>query len=391
MNRLIPTTLAMAMSAFLGFAGVALASTDTVPKGDNKDLVLITNADGSISLLKRDPHNRAAPYFEAEKVSAGLVGAEWPANQYVGSTHWWWTGQTNGTVKGFEFRREDSLETMVTDPDRTITVDTYITQGRPDKGSNFAGVTPNGKTVWNSAREVDEIQEIDADPNSRTFGQILTRIDVPLSAKASTPTTTAGAMRPCDMSITPDGKFLFEPDLGGETVTAVDIRTRQVSDQLQLIPLSQAPEARVRPFMLTTNGEIALVENLEGTYAIIDVTDPYNLREIKRLTQADGVGVTPETSEFTPDGKYAYLIANGSPSVPGVISVLDLATLTIPKQISLPPGCRPYAGDFSADGQHFFVDCSGSNSVAVIDTKSQSVVQNVMLADQVTPRGVITR
>lgn len=389
MNRLVPATLAVAISAFLGFAGVALAATDTPPEGDNKDLVLITHTNGSISLLKRDPRNKAAPYFEAEKVPAGLTGAEWPANQYVGSTHWWWTGQTNGTVKGFEFRREDSIEGIVTDPDRTITVDTYITPGRPDNGSNFAGVTPNGKTVWNSAREVDEIQEIDADPNSRTFGQILTRIDVPYSEKVSTLTPTLGAMRPCDMSITPDGKFLFEPDLGGETVTAVDIRNRQVIGQLLLNPL--VPGTRVRPFMLTTNGKIALVENQEGTYAVIDVTDPYNIYEIKRLTRADGVGVSPQTNEFTPDGKYAFLIANGSPSVPGVVSVLDLATLTIPKQISMPLGCRPHAGDFSRDGQHFFVNCSGSNSVAVIDTKSQSLVQNVMLADNVTPRGVIAR
>jgi DNA-binding beta-propeller fold protein YncE len=392
MNRLVPNTLALAMSALLSFSGLSMASTDAAPAGDNKDLVLITNANGSISLLKRDPRNRAAPYFEAEKVYAGLVGADWPANQYVGSTRWWWTGQTNGTVQGFEFRREDPLQAMVDDPGRTVNVDTYITPGRPDRGSNFAGVTPNGKTLWNAAREVDEIQEIDADPNSPTFGQILTRIDVPDSIMASTPTSALGAMRPCDMSITPDGKFLFEPDLGGETVTAVDIRNRQVASQLLLEPaFPAATNPRVRPFMLTTNGKIALVENLEGTYAVIDVTDPYNMYEIKRLKQADGVGVAPQTSEFTPDGKYAFLIANGSPSVPGVVSVLDLATLTINKQIAMPTGCRPHAGDFSRDGQHFFVNCSNSSSVAVIDTKAQEVVQNVMLADNVAPRGVITR
>jgi DNA-binding beta-propeller fold protein YncE len=143
--------------------------------------------------------------------------------------------------------------------------------------------------------------------------------------------------------------------------------------------------------MLTTNGRIALVENQEGTYAVLDVTDPANMREIKRLTQADGVGISPQTSEFTPDGKYAFLIANGSPSVPGVVSVLDLETLTINKQIAMPSGCRPHAGDFSRDGQHFFVNCSNASSVAVIDTKTQEVVQNVELADNVTPRGVIVR
>lgn len=36
--------------------------------------------------------------------------------------------------------------------------------------------------------------------------------------------------------------------------------------------------------MLTTNGKIALVESLEGTYAVLDVSDPYNMYEIKRLT-----------------------------------------------------------------------------------------------------------
>ncbi len=392
MYRFAQPSLVLALTALFGLSGLSTAWGDAAARGDGKDLVLITNSNGSISLLNRDPRNRVEPYFETEKVYAGLVGADWPGNQYIGSTRWWWTGQTNGTVQGFEFRREDPLQAMVDDPARTINVDTYITPGRPDGGSNFVGTTPNGKTVWNAAREVDEIQEIDADPNSPTFGQILTRIDVPHSPLVSTPTATLGAMRPCDMSITPNGKFLFEPDLGGETVTAVDIRKRQVVDQLVLEPaFPAATNPRVRPFMLTTNGKIALVENLEGTYAIIDVTDPYNMHEIKRLTQADGVGVAPQTSEFTPDGKYAFLIANGSPSIPGVVSVLDLRSLTITKQISMPTGCRPHAGDFSRDGQHFFVNCSSASSVAVIDTKTQEVAQNVMLADNVTPRGVITR
>jgi DNA-binding beta-propeller fold protein YncE len=399
MNQSRLTAVASALT-LATLCTVPSANAAPAPQGDNKDLVLITTDNvggdaGSVVLLKRDPTNKTSPYFEAERVEPGLTQAHWPANQYIGSTHWWWTGQTNGTVQGFEFRREDSLADMVTDPDRSVNVDTYVTQGRPNLGSNFAGATPTGKTLWNSAREVDEIQEIDADPTSPTFGKILTRIEVPLSAKASVPTynpatqTGTGAMRPCDMSITPDGKFLFEPDLGGETVTAVEIRSRKVIDQVLLDPL--VPGTRVRPFMLTTNGRIALVENLEGTYAVLDVTDPYNLREIKRLTQADGVGVAPQTSEFTPDGKYAFLIANGSPSVPGVVSVLDLRSLTITKQIAMPTGCRPHAGDFSRDGQHFFVNCSGANSVAVIDTKSQTVLQNVVLADNVIPRGVIVR
>lgn len=386
MNRPVLASFVLSITISLGFMsqpGLAAQPAQVA----NKDQILVTHDNGDVSLVQRS--SPAGLYIEVDRVAAGLIQGHWPANQYIGSTHWWWVGQTNGTVRGFEYRREDPLQTMIDDPNRSITVDTYITPGRPNAGSNFAGVAPNGKTLWNSAREVDEIQEIDSDPNSTTFGQILTRIPVPLSAKAGNPTAAIGAMRPCDMSISPDGKFLFEPDLGGETVTAVDIRTKQVVNQLLLNPA--VPGTRVRPFMLTTNGKIALVENLEGTYAVIDVSDPYNMYEIKRLTRADGVGVAPTTNEFTPDGKYSYLIANGSPSIPGVLSVLDLKTLTITKQIQLPTGCRPNAGSFSRDGRHFFLGCTNAQSLAVIDTQSQSLAQNLPFEDSPTPRGVLVR
>lgn len=381
---LLPLLGGLAAALSLSF-GSALASAPG--QVGNSDNILVTHQNGEISLIKRE--TPSGQYVEAERVEAGLISAQWPANQYVGSTHWWWVGQTNGTVRGMEFRREKPLQSMVDDPARSVTVDTYITPGRPDVGANFAGVMPNGKTVWNAAREVDEIQEIDADPDSATFGQVLARIEVTPSIMAGQPTAAIGSMRPCDMSISPDGKFLFEPDLGGETVTAVDIRTKQIAHQLLLEPLVAG--TRMRPFMLTTNGRIALVENLEGTYSVIDVSNPYNMIEIKRLTQADGVGVSPQTSEFTPDGKYAYLIANGSPSVPGVVSVLDLATLTIGRQIQLPQNCRPHAGDFSRDGRHFFVNCANAHSLAVIDTQTQSLAQNVQFAGNPTPRGVLVR
>lgn len=389
MNRsaFSPLLGVLATALSLSFGSAIARNPDVPAQMSNKDNILVTHQNGEISLIQRA--SPAGQYVEVERVEAGLISPQWPANQYVGSTHWWWVGQTNGTVRGMEFRREDMLQAMVDMPDRNVTVDTYITPDRPNVGANFAGVTPNGKTVWNAAREVDEIQEIDADPNSPTFGQILTRISVTPSIMAGNPTAAIGAMRPCDMSISPNGQFLFEPDLAGETVTAVDIRTKQIAHQLLLAPV--VPGTRVAPFMLTTNGKIALVENNEGTYAVIDVSNPYNMIEIKRLTRDDGVGVSPQTSEFTPDGKYAFLIANGSVSVPGVISVLDLATLTINRQIQLPQGCRPHAGDFSRDGRHFFVNCANAQSLAVIDTQSQALVQNVQFAGNPTPRGVLVR
>ena len=315
----------------------------------------------------------------------------WPANQYKGEDAWWWSG-LSGEVIGL--RASNTAHPLLKDKNRKI-VDTYtypgVPAGLPTSGSNFIGVSPKGKTAWNSAREIDEIQEIDIDPKSDTFGQILTHIPVPLSADASPGSATRGKMRPCDMSITPDGKYLWEPDIGGETVTGVDIDARSVMTQITLP--REDPANRVVPFMLTTNGKIALVENFEapfGTESIIDVTDPAKPVHLKKLTQADGLGITPMTSEFTPDGKYAYIIVNGSPSVPGGINVLDLNTLQLTKTIALPAGCRPHTGDFTNDDGYFVVNCSGNGSVAVISNELQEVVQEVALSGT-SPRGVVTR
>jgi DNA-binding beta-propeller fold protein YncE len=315
----------------------------------------------------------------------------WPANQYEGEKDWWWTG-LSGEVIGL--KASNSAKPLL-DAENRMVVDTYtyagVPPGLPTSGSNFIGVSPKGKTAWNAAREIDEIQEIDIDPDSDTFGQILTHIPVPLSADAGLGSATRGKMRPCDMSITPDNKYLWEPDIGGETVTGVDIGAKSVIAQITLPRENLAN--RVIPFMLTTNGTVALVENFEapfGTESIIDVTDPANPVHVKKLTQADGLGVSPTTSEFTPDGKYAYIIANGSPTVPGEINVLDLATLQITKSIALPADCRPSTGDFTNDDDYFVVNCSGAGSVAVISNELQEVVQEVALSGT-SPRGVVTR
>ncbi|MDH3981167.1 MAG: hypothetical protein OEU91_11720 [Gammaproteobacteria bacterium] len=336
------------------------------------------------------PGNDGVSCRESDNQAVGFR-TSWPANQYEGEEDWWWSG-LSGEVIGLKASKSAK---PLTKAENRIIVDTYtyagVPAGLPTSGSNFIGVSPKGKTAWNSAREIDEIQEIDIDPDSATFGQILTHIPVPLSADAGPGTATRGKMRPCDMSITPDNKYLWEPDIGGETVTGVDIGAKSVMAQITLP--RENPANRVIPFMLTTNGTVALVENFEapfGTESIIDVTDPANPVHLKKLTQADGLGVTPMTSEFTPDGKYAYIIVNGSPSIAGGINVLDLDTLQISKTIALPAGCRPHTGDFTNDDDYFVVNCSGTGSVAVISNELLEVVQEVALSGT-SPRGVVTR
>lgn len=362
--------------------------------------VFVSNSDQTLSLIKCVVSNGKNPIKCEEKDRRDVgFGTSWPANQYDGHPAWWWSG-LSGEIIGVKARASLS---PLKQPGNIVAVDTYDVTGLPTRGSNFIGISPDGRSAWNSAREVDLIQEIDTDPHSPTFGTILTQIVVP--DKDSNPDedpAVQGLARPCDATITPDGRFFLEPDLGGESLTVVDIATKQIIHQVQ--PPQAFPDEKVLPFMATTNGRIVLVENLEGpnTYDVWDVSvlpdEPVHLR---KLTQDDdGLGVNAQTSEFTPDGRYAYLIMNGVANAElgtedaSRLDVLDVMEdsntyLQIVGNIELPFNCGAHTGDFSNDGRYFFVNCSDSDELAVVDSESQTVVATVPVGDG--PRGVVVR
>lgn len=368
--------------------------------------VFVSNRDdnpATVSLIRCNTSGNQIQCVEKERKAVPLASAissnqyfetSWPANQHPGHPAWWWTG-LSGEVVGLKAKA--SLAPLQNEQN-VVLVDTYDVPDRPNTGANFIGVAPDGRTAWNSAREVDLIQEIDTDPDSPTFGTILTTIPVPDLDPSSGPTASRGAVRPCDATITPDGRYFLEPDLAGESLTIVDTQLKEIVSQTVLQPADPGISPKVLPFMATTNGQIVLVENLEGlnTYDIFDISDPANPAQLKKLTQLDGLGVNAQTSEFTPDGKYAYLIMNGAvmdgdevPGQEGRIDVLNLSTLTLLDPIVLPENCGPHTGDFSRDGRYFFVNCSRADSVAVVENASRLVVLEMAVGDN--PRGVIVR
>jgi YVTN family beta-propeller protein len=378
--------------------------------------VFVSNTgDQTLSLIRCVTSNGKNPIKcrEKQRMEVGF-GTSWPANQYDGDPAWWWSG-LSGEVIGIKAKASLS---PLKNPANIVTVDTYDISGRPASGSNFIGISPDGRTAWNSAREVDQIQEIDTDPRSPTFGTILNRIDVPdlddtqqgpgtgpgTGFPPDNPNPNLGMARPCDATITPDGRYFLEPDLGGESLTIVDTWMQPPAIIWQVPAENPAiPDEKVYPFMATTNGKIVLIENLEGdnTYDIYDVSDlPKRPSYVKKLTQADGLGVDAQTSEFTPDGRYAYLIMRGVTDAPvnspdaSRLDVLDVDDsspdyLTIVDSIELPFNCRASTGDFSNDGRYFFVNCQNRNELAVVDSQTQKVVTQVAVG--ASPRGVIVR
>ncbi len=362
--------------------------------------IFVSNGDNTMSLLRCVVSNGKNPIRceEKERMDVGFRNS-WPANQYQGHPAWWWTG-LSGQVVGLKAKA--SLQPL-NSPQNVKFVDTYVIPDRPNSGSNFIGVSPHQRTAWNSAREVDRIQEIDINPDSPSFGTILTSLPVPDLDPATPATATRGAARPCDATLTPDGRYFIEPDLGGESVTVVDTQAGIILWQLPAPPLDS--EEKVLPFMATTNGDIALIENLEaptGTYDVWDVSVlPNQPLYLTKIDPADGLGIAPMTSEFTPDGRFAYLIINGQaddgtlpPAQRGRIDVLDVdrdspSFLQIVNNIELPTNCRPHTGDFTNDGGYFVVNCSAADQVAVVDNATQTVVTTVAVGPG--PRGVIVR
>lgn len=367
--------------------------------------VFVSNTgDQTLSLIRCVTSNGKSPIKceEKDRMEVGF-GTSWPANQYDGHPAWWWSG-LSGEVIGVKAKASLS---PLKDPANIVSVDTYDIPGLPSRGANFIGIMPDGRTAWNSAREVDQIQEIDTDPDSPTFGTILNRIDVPdLDATQQGPGTPPsnpllGMARPCDATITPDGRFMIEPDLGGESLTVVDIATKQIIHQVQPDPAIAGE--KVFPFMSTTNGKIVLVENLEGdnTYDVWDVSDlPAVPLHLKKITRADGLGLDAQTSEFTPDGQYAYLIIRGDPTVGAgsadasridVLDVVDTSStyLEIVNSIELPPACFASTGDFSNDGRYFFVNCNRRDELVVVDNQTQTPVASIPVGTG--PRGVVVR
>lgn len=380
----------------------SVALTMSLPTLAGVSHVFVSNSgDQTLSLIRCVTSSGEHPIMceEKERMDVGF-GTSWPANQYDGHPAWWWSG-LGGEVIGVKARASLS---QLKDGKNIATVDTYDLPGAPVKTgsrSNFIGISPDGRTAWNSAREIDEIQEIITDPDHPDFGTIAQRIPVPDFDPGSGPTDRNGAARPCDATITPDGRFFMEPDLGGESLTIVDTETKQIIHQV-LPPLADGSE-KVLPFMATTNGKIVLVENLEldNTYDVWDVSVlPDEPIHLKKITQTDGLGVDAQTSEFTPDGRYAYLIIRGVPNEPvgspdaSRLDVLDVdqsssTYLEIVHTIELPLDCRASTGDFSKDGRYFFVNCQNRNEVAVVDNQTLSTVMSIPVG--AGPRGVIVR
>jgi YVTN family beta-propeller protein len=228
-------------------------------------------------------------------------------------------------------------------------------------GANWQELTPDGKHLVVSAREPAHTQyRIDADPTSESFGEVTATLD-------RTDEGGRGDRRgpgPCDVTIHPDGEYVYVPDIFGDTLSVLDIDAFEIVAQVPVEPVGDADAAQ--PWMGTAawDGNAMLVENNEGatgTESIWDLTDPANPTETVRLTSDDGLGKRPLTSEIGPDSRTGYVFTPGSND----ITVVDLDAGTVTDRIDLVGAA--FVGTWGPSRERLYVPVQTSDEVKVVD------------------------
>jgi len=240
-------------------------------------------------------------------------------------------------------------------------------------GANWQEVTPNGTHLVVSARDGSHTQfRMDADPDSDTFGEVTGEID----------RTNEGGRGdnegpgPCDVTIHPDGAYAYVPDLYGDTLTVIDIEAFEIEQQRTVEPVAADPDGAAAPWMGTVapDGDRLLVEHNEGaagTESIWDTSDPSAPVELTRLTNADGLGRRPLTSEIGPDSATGYVFTPGSNDV----TVIDIPGERVADRIDL--GGSAYAGTWDPAREKLYVPVRSNDEVVVIDHDAGEVTARI--------------
>ena len=159
---------------------------------------------------------------------------------------------------------------------------------------------------------------------------------------------------------TPDGRLGFAAHGDGDEMAVFDLRTQE---KLATMKLGDAPW---RAFT-TADGRFMIVPNNgDQTVSVFSTSAPF--KEVARLQGAeDMTGVNTGWFETT-----AFVVSRGSDKV----VMIDLEKMQNVGEIDLPGG-TPETGVTTPDGTKLYVALSGTNEVAVIDTRSRQLITRI--------------
>ncbi|WP_254862232.1 hypothetical protein [Halovivax gelatinilyticus] len=327
-------------------------STDVV---ERPTVVVFNTGDGSVTVIDVETDEAIAT------VPIGLT-ASFPSNQF--------SPRLVETA-------DDLLWCNVDDGVRAVSIGSLepATGLETGSGANWQELTPDGTYLVVSAREpIHRQYRIDADPTAERFGEVTGEID----RRPEGGRDEHDGPGPCDVTVHPNGRYAYVPDLYGDTLTVVDVESFEIDAQIDVEPTDDGePPA---PYMATAawDGEHLLVENdggESGSESIWDVTDPAAPVEVARLGPDDGLGDSPLTSEIGPDADVGYVFTPGTDDV----SVVDLAARTVVDRLDL--GGSAFTGTWDPAREKLYVPVQTTDTVAVIDAGTRTVVTTIEVGD----------
>ncbi|MDO9216321.1 MAG: cytochrome D1 domain-containing protein [Lacisediminimonas sp.] len=200
-------------------------------------------------------------------------------------------------------------------------------------------------------------------------GDSVTVID---AAARSVVATIAVGKFPHGMRFSPDGRQAYVANLKGGSVSVIDVATRK---EIAQIPVGKGP-AQVG---FTPDGLLAFVSlSEERAVAVIDPAT-------RKVTRKISVGTVPIQLYATPDSRTLLVANQGTRSKPGnTVSMIDLQTFKLVKTVVTGSGAHGVAVD--REGRLAYITNTYADTVSVIDIKSRAVVSTIRVGKG--PNGV---
>jgi YVTN family beta-propeller protein len=160
---------------------------------------------------------------------------------------------------------------------------------------------------------------------------------------------------------TKDLKTIFTSNITSDTVSAIEQKADGSWSQT-VIPVGKGPEG----IELSPDGrQVWSAHSRDGGVSIIDVAT-------RKVTQTLALGTRRSNRiKLTPDGKFALI----SDLDAGDLIVVDAVARKETKRLAL--GKQPEGVLIAPDGSRAFVAVNGDNNVAVIDTRTWTVVSRI--------------
>ena len=187
---------------------------------------------------------------------------------------------------------------------------------------------------------------------------------------------------PAGVAFTPNGKTAYVANLISNTVSVIDTKTNTVvatingEDESFSAPLAVAITPDGARVYVTNFGPFPQPGAPPPPPSFVSVIDT----KTNTVVATIGVGVLPEGVAISPNGRTAYVANEGS----NTVSVIDTKTNTVvdldpttPEIEGIPVGMGPSGVAFTPNGRRAYVTNYFDNFVSVIDTKTNTVVDEI--------------